>query len=380
MALGMRGCSWVLLFSMIALAQEPGVLRIEDGNTSNRERAVHDVRSVELRAKDGDVTVTVDFFRPLQEGVFTCVHLYIDCDDDLKTGLYNSPRDWRQLRLAGAHASDGWDLALRAAVGSRFRRNSAKAAGSGIPAPLSLRRGSHAFAVTRPVAGGGTRRIWRYAEGGATPPKIKGKRLVFAFSLHLLRKYGLRYNKSVRVLFMVESSICESPISLDYTCRDAGIPIRVDGVASDWGNGPRIKDKTGELHPAARCVDMSELRADHDEGHLFARVRFARPGFRQFRPGEDVIETDTLYVGIEPLGARYMRYKEVALSTVSPDPLQPVEGVAVAAGAGVVEVSFTRRPEQTKYRVVAWADAGRWDLVPNSPARFVIPAGAWTEK
>ena len=352
----------LIALACVAVAEPSEGLVLRDRATGRKNREIHDVEQVRLLPRKGEMDVRVRFRRPVEEGVFTCIHVYVDCDDDPATGIR------------------GLELLLRAAVGSRYRRTSAPPAPNGTPEPISVLRNSFTKIVRGALASNATGKSWLHDRtAGMRGPEIKGREMWFSFPLKMLRDHGFRYNKAIRFYVDVEGSISESPISLEYLCRDAGIPIRVDGRGREWSGGPRETDRTGELHPDAAEVDLRELRVDHDAKHLFASVRLATGGFGSTRFGEDDIrDEDTVVLAVEPLGqAGYMKYREVIVHTSRRTWMRDVR---VAIGRGLVEFALPRRAEQTRFRVLAWTDARRYDRIPDTGmAKLEIPRGAWEE-
>ena len=107
-------------------------------------------------------------------------------------------------------------------------------------------------------------------------------------------------------------------------------------------------------------MDLASLVVDHDVDHVHALVRLAAPGFGKAYDDGDVEDRDEVTVALEPLdtGGRYMEYVERTVGTRRRSP----HGVA---GERTVEFSIPRAPQQSAFRVVAWADAVRVDKVPE---------------
>lgn len=321
----------------------PSRVDLVDGVSPRPRRALHDAVAASIAAKAGVLAVAVRMRRPLLEGVFTCVHLYVDCDADERTGL------------------DGMDLWVRAAFGSRYQRANAPPPAPGAPAPAGLRRGSYSHPHTQAERDGRARTTWIHVRGGEiAPPDVTADTIAFAVPLTLLLAQGLRYNRFVRVRLEVEGGLSEHPISLTYVCADEGTPMLADGKPDEWSGQPSVRDATGDLHEDVAEIDLASLAVDHDADRVHALVRLAGPGFNLPYEDADVDDRDTVTVALEPLatGGRYMDYVEHAVRT-------RVSSRFGAAGDRVVEFSIPRAPPQTAFRVVAWADAIRVDRIPD---------------
>ncbi len=319
-------------------------LVLEDGLSPRPRREIHDVVRVGVVARAAALQVVVRFRRPLLEGIFECVHLYVDCDADEKTGM------------------DGADLWVRAAIGSRYQRTNAPALVEGVPAPARLFRSSWSRPQIQLIRGGPGRRTWVHQlDRRIDPPTVEEAELRFQVPLDLVVAQGLRYNKSVRVRIEAEGSLSESPIWLEYVCADEGTAIELDGNSKEWSGQPRVDDATDELHPDASEVDLASLEVDHDVTHLHALVRLAAEGLgRTGVSDHDVLDRDRVTVALEPLesGGRYMAYVEEVVDAIRTSKF----GVALRRN---VEFSIPRVTEQTAFRVIAWTDAIRIDKIPD---------------
>jgi len=325
-------------------ASIPSRLALDDGLSRRARREIHDVTHVRVEAKDAALDVLVRFRRPLRDGVFECVHVYIDCDADAQTG------------------KDGADLWVRAAVGSRYQRTSASAPLEGAPPPAELRRSSFSVPHTQAIRGGPGLKTWLHKlERRIAPPTVDDTDLRFEVPLDLVAEQGLRYNGFVRLRVEAEGSCSESPLWLEYVCADEGTPIAKDGRDADWSGQARAVDVTGELHPDADEVDLVSLEVDHDASHVHALVRLAGAGFGGAGHDADVDDRDRVTVALEPLGSGrlYMDYAQAVLTTGQASRFGVV-------GRRMVEFSIPRAPAQTAFRVVAWSDAIRVDKVPDA--------------
>lgn len=324
-------------------APRPSRLELDDSHSPRPRRALHDVERVVLEAGGGVLAVEVRFRRPLLEGVYTCVHLYVDCDADAATGV------------------EGADLWVRASYGSRYQRTNAPSPRPGVPAAATLRRASWSQPHEQAARDGKLRRSWLHDEGGQVdPPTVDGATLAFGVPLTLLADRGLRYNRWVRVRLQAEGTCSEHPIALEYVCTDEGTVLDLDGRDDEWSGQPSVADATGELHGDVEEVDLASLAVDHDVDHVHALVRLAGPGFGRAYDDGDVEDRDEVTVALEPLdtGGRYMEYVERTVGTRRRSP----HGLA---GDRIVEFSVPRAPQQSAFRVVAWADAIRVDKVPE---------------
>jgi hypothetical protein len=124
------------------------------------------------------LAVRVRFRRPLVEGVYACLHVYVDCDADETTGL------------AGA------DLWVRASFGSRYQRTSTAPPSPDAPAPASIRRASWSQPYTSSRAFAPVVAAQRGRAGG---PADGGRRDAVRRAAHAARGPRARYNRFVRI-------------------------------------------------------------------------------------------------------------------------------------------------------------------------------------
>ncbi len=324
-------------------APRPSKLEVPDSHSPRPRRRLHDVDHVTLEAGGGVLAVRVRYRQPLVEGVYACVHVYVDCDADEATGL------------AGA------DLWVRASFGSRYQRTDAPPPVEGAPPAASLLRASWSRPFTQAARDTPMRRSWIHDDGGAVdPPVVTGAELAVDVPLSLLAERGLRYNRFVRVRLEAEGTCSEHPVTLSYVCADEGTRLALDGRVDEWSGQPTVADATGELHPDVAEIDLASLSVDHDADHVHALVRLAGPGFGLPFDDGDVVDHDELTVALEPLetGGRYMDYVERTVGTRR----RSEHGLA---GDRCVEFSIPRAPQQTAFRVAVWADAIRIDKVPE---------------
>jgi hypothetical protein len=337
-----------------------GVLVVKDWTTDRKDRRIHDVNKVEYRTAGGRLHVRIWFVEELRKGIFTRATLAIDCDGKGSTDLY-----------------------VLSSVGSRYRRLDAPALYEDQPAPIELRRSSYKeLRDWRDASTGRTTREWICAtDPGITKPEVNGREFAFSIPLQLLADHGMRYNAEIELSLTVEGFISEELISIDYTCADEGISIELDGKTGDWpSSGPEVKDDRGDLHPDASEVDLCRLRVEHGADRLFALVQVAKGGPGRVALNDDVRDLDSVTLGIEPLGAGYMQYREVtAWSSSSHRPfLAGHSAYGYATRKDHIEFVIARRSEQTRFRVICWTDAARSDRIPNGGTTvFRVPRQAW---
>jgi len=301
----------------------------------------------------------VTMAEPIEQSIFLDAHIEIDADLKKSTGF------------------DGFDFGVHAFVGSRYRRSTAQKDGI---APLAHRRTIVKFAKDAQPGSGG----WIHSNQHLlAPPKVKGKLLQFRFPLELLRTYGLRYNKKIRWRLFTESTISEHPLATEYICGQDALTIGIDGQVGDWPPiGVLVRDKKGDLHPDTTEVDITALQVEHDAKAVYALVRLARAGFGAAQPEDDIQDRDRIVVCLEPVGARaYMKFVQANVSTMPNSSFESDGTFTYRAGQRFVEFAFPRKPEQTKFRVLAYADAERVDSVPDEGPRILtIPTKAWATK
>lgn len=396
-------CAVVAVLACTATAQQgrvrkAGTIVLADRQASRKERAIHDVKRAELRLADGRVHVTLDFVRPLKDGVFTRVVLFIDTDNDSRTGL------------------NGIDLQVSAWVGSRYRWNGANALTQNSVAPFETRGScySHMARTEDAASKARGRSMVRRPHKGITHPKVSGRKFAFSFPMKLLRENGFRYSDTIRFRIEAHGTICEEPVSIEYICRDKGDAINVDGRIRDWPTTAAfVQDQVGELHDAARSVDLRRVLVTHDKKKLYTCVRLAAPGFGYpLGRDADIRDRDTVTLAIEPVGdLGYMKFREIVVRNgpaevnavmgmpseeffekLPPEVRERLreqigaaskasKGVQTAVRDGLLEVAIERRSEQTRFRVIVWTDAHRVDLIPDAGlASLKVPKSAWKDE
>ena len=222
--------------------------------------------------------------------------------------------------------------------------------------------------------------LW-YGTTSVSRPLVKGDVLYYSFPLELLKRGGLRYSPKVGLRITLDGVIGDEPIWLEYLCEDDGMPIVVDGKDEDWSGGPRRRDATGELHPIARHLDVKDLQVDHGTDALFLRLRLAEPGF-EIRPEDaDIHVLDFLHLTVEPLGpGGYMKLCEAVLGRWTAE--SSGSGYRAHLGPGLAEVAVARPAAQTRFRVLAWTEGTRRDVIgaPGGFLSFDVPAEAWSSR
>lgn len=307
--------------------------RLVDAATVDPDLVFGDAREF-TAAVDGEfLRCAVTMARPIAAGMFTCVHVLLDCDADPTTGL------------------DGLELEVRAAVGSRFHPNSFRPADGG-KAALDLRRGSRTVLVPDDAGG----KMWVHQGSPMPEPQVDGATIRFDVPLPWIKERGGRYSSAFTMKVHVVTACSDQPLQLERVCNDDGITLRIDGSASDW-SGVGVSDTDGELHPAARPVDITRFRLEHDRERLYACVEFAGPGVCRPTVDDDVEVRHEVSFHVAPTFPRYQRPLMVHLG--GPEwggrGEDGMEWRAVA-GRSAVELSLQRAVGQTRYRVFVWSD------------------------
>lgn len=308
--------------------------RLEDPEASSASHRPGDARAFEAKVVEDRVECVLEMARPLIEGMFTMVELWIDCDDKPATGL------------------DGREFRVRAAVGSRFQPSSAEPE-NGELSPIDHIRIS-ATGLSKGEQGGIS---WLHRAIEADAPQVSGNKLTFWFPRKVLRESGDRYHGRVAMRVVVETSNSDQPIEMMHVCSDEGIPIRIDGSAADW-SARRVLDPAGELHPIARCIDITGLRVEHGKDSLLACLEFAQPGFSDWAPDSDVMGFPVVTFLVEPMFPRYMNPYEVQVMGSLHDGtgVIPQGSWSFATGPSVLEVVVPRVQGQNKLRLIAVSD------------------------
>lgn len=318
---------------------------LTDATSDQPKCAYSDAVSFSAECKDEKVQCKLTMAKPFLEGMFTCVELNIDCDDKPKTGIV------------------GDELRVRAAVGSRFQ------ATKDAPTNGTRRAIEHLRTSYSDVTSDGGEKLWLHHQLPVAPV-VDGATMSFEFPLQLVRERADRYGSTFSVRVTVMTSCSDQPIELLHTCGDEGIPIKLDGSDSEW-SAAAVTDPGDELHPSARCVDVTSFRLEHGAEDLFACVKFAEPGFGTWDNHGDVRAYPSVTFFIDP---QYPRYMDPATVVVWGDvPRRPTPGAAIDwranKGPQLIEVAFRRAAGQNRFRVVMHADLEFVDEF-DSPARL----------
>lgn len=352
-----HGCR-VLLAAWLAAAmaaQEPGKpgapksVHLDDPSTDVAELATADAQAVDLAMGDRGLQVTVTMKVALATSVFTCVHVFIDTTADQKDGV---------------HGDEIW---ARAAIGSRYHATNYQPTTAGAAIPAELIRAS--ASLPREVRTGEQSRVgWIHSEILARPV-IGDKTIAFTVPRALLDRMRGRYAHSMFVKVVVETGCSEQPILLEHVCSDRGLPISLDGSDVEWSARDEARDPSGELHPDFGSIDITRMRVEHSLERLFLFVNFAAPGLGQWRErAADIDVRDTLSVFVLPMAPSYQ-----------PEDLFLVNGTNQKGSSGLrngtlydtvhqgngVEIAIDRKKGQNRFRIEAWSDAIRRDMIPN---------------
>jgi hypothetical protein len=330
-----------LVFAAALAAQTPppitgrsGETSIVDAVTTSLRHLYGDARGFRAKATRDRIECVLEMQKPLIEGMFTCVELWIDCDDKPATGL------------------DGRELRIRAAVGSRFQPSAAVPVNGGRKPIDHLRISGTDL---QPGDGGGVRWVHRHVQ--AQPPVVHGNELRFWFPRSLVRERGDRYHGRIAMRVVVETSCSDQPIERLHVANDEGLPIRIDGDDTDW-SAVRVRDPGDELHPVARCVDLIGLRIEHGDDCLFASVELAEAGLDSWSCDDDVQGSPSVTLLVEPMFPRYQQPYEVSVF----GSMHAADGTLVAGtwqsacGDRLVEVRLPRQKGQNRLRVIALSD------------------------
>ena len=336
-----------------ALAQDgdegvAGSFTFDDDPLDQAEFEFNDARTLSAWATKDRVHFQVDMARPLEEGMFTCVNIYIDCDNNDATGL------------------DGAELWLRGAVGSRFRPNAFTEA-DGASKALQIRHTTVSDVVTMQNADGGGNRQFRHRYDKLPPPEVEGETIRFSVPTKTIREFGGRYGSVIGFRPVVETSCSEQPLLMRITCNDDGMPIQVDGDASEWSTARITRDPPDELHEAARFLDLTSLRVDHGDGKVFVCLEMAAAGFNESFDDVGIDRRDRVTIYVQPLFPRYQSPVEAVLnwgeSNQAGASFEESLSWRSAVSGNTIEFEIERRSGQTQFRVFAWSDLQRTDTI-----------------
>lgn len=320
---------------------------LDDKKAKVPARAFGDVLSFDVEVKDARVHCTAAMAKPLVEGMFTCVHLTIDCDDNSNTG------------------SGGYELLIRAAVGSRYQPNAAD------PAIGKLKAIEHTrLSGSEVVASENGGKSWLHFRIPGPSPEIDENKIRFSFPLDLVRDRGDRYHTRFRTRVSVVTSCSDQPIELEHSCSDAGLPIQLDGKDGDW-TGEETTDAGDELHASVRCADVTRLRVDHSDDKVFLCVDFAEEGFGTWDQDDDVAGKPSVSFFVDPM---FPRYQSAARFTIpggnDSDSGSTGNNSWQSASTGkCLEAAIFRAAGQGRYRIVVQSDV---ELVDWFDGGFVL--------
>ncbi len=314
-----------------------------------------DCLSVTAESDREGVRFTVVLAAELVKGGFTCVQVFLDCDDNEATGI-------------GGH-----EVWFRAAVGSRFRPNDAKPAAPGEPAPLDVRLLSWSENVTQEnLDGGAAGKSWmNHPLEGA--PEVEGATLRFLVPARILSRGTEWASPEIAFRVAVETWAGDQPLVVDHAARDDGLPIVVDGDDGDWSGGAQDTDPGGELPPLLRHVDLVRLRVDHEGRRLLACVEMQGSGFAEALPAtKDVTRAESITLLAEPADAEYDAPRRLVVRRGKAKGTGP-DGEWAVFGR-ILEVALPRTGLEGRTRVLAWSEATRRDAIPDQgSARIARP-------
>ncbi len=343
------------------LGAAPKSLRLTDSSRAPQAVRFSDAAEFAITPEADALVFTLTMREPLAPGMFTCCHVYMDCDGDQETGI------------------GGNELWVRGAVGSRFRPNDWEPP-EGLPRPLELTRASWSKATSAEMAGSSAM-IWQHS-GTLPSPTVEGKTLTFRVPNELILRRGGKGTTStgsgarISLYASVETTCSEHPIVFDYDARDEGLPITVDGAVLEWSGGPVAEDEGGELHATTRFLDVNAVWCDHGKDRLYLRLDVEEEGFEEAaRRGKDVIVSDSVTVVTQPVGDRYAEptRSTIPAALVRLKPL--ASGLFHKAVGQHVEIEVARNPSQARLRVTVWTEARRRDRIPDNGSVDVTLGG-----
>lgn len=326
-----------------ASAKPPGVRqgRLTDPSDATWRYAFSDAAEFDAAIEGESVRCTLTMTKPIADGMFLCAHLWVDSDDDERTGI------------------GGEDVWVRATVGSRYRPNGHPDGAGGTM--LRDARASYSLPVRREDRSDD----WQHQNVPLAKPAVEGNKLSFAMPVSFVNKRNTNYTSVFSIRVAVETSCSDQPLDLTHVCNDDGMAISVDGKEGEgeW-SGQACHDPGDELHPATRRLDMEAFRLDHDAESLFAVVRFAEPGFAEPIGQQDVRDESALIFYVDSL---FPRYQEAATLRVRVGSgkrngrTQDSQAWEAAIQDRTLELELARRTGQTRFRVFAWSDYRCYD-------------------
>lgn len=310
--------------------------RLTDASNATWRYAFSDAAEFDAAIEGEYVRCTLTMTLPIPEGMFVCAHLYLDTDDNERTGI------------------NGNEVWVRATVGSRFRPN-AHSDGSGGTMLRDVRA-----SYSLPIRHEDRSVDWQHQNDPLAKPTVDGSKLSFAVPLSFVNKRNAGYTSVFSIRVAVETSCSDQPLDLAHVCSDEGMVIEVDGKegAGEW-SGQACLDPGDELHPATRRLDMEAFRLEHDAKSLFATVRFAEPGFADQIGQQDVRDESALTLYVDPLFPRYQDAATLHVRVGSgkrDGRTQDGQAWQAAMVERTLELRLARRTGQTRFRVFAWSD------------------------
>ncbi len=310
--------------------------RLTDPSNATWRYAYSDAAEFEAGIEGESVRCTLTMTLPIPDGMFVCAHLWIDTDDNERTGI------------------NGEEVWVRATVGSRFRPNAYSDGNGG----TMLRDARASYSL--PVRHEDRSVDWQHQNDPLQKPTVEGNKLHFGWPLSFVNQRNAGYTSVFSIRVAVETSCSDQPLDLAHVCNDEGMVIEVDGKESEgeW-SGQACVDPGDELHPAVRRLDMEAFRLDHDAKSLFALVRFAEPGFADQIGQQDVRDESAVTFYVDPLFPRYQDAGTLRVRVGSGKrDGRSQDGAAWQAAIQdrTLELKLARRTGQTRFRVFAWSD------------------------
>jgi hypothetical protein len=358
-----RSCISLVFFCAIFavdLLGQGGSAEVRDSTVQDEALRYSDAVAFKTWTTGSEVFFEVEMSKPHIEGMYTCLHVYLDADANPRTGI------------------EGAEIWLRASVGSRYHPMSFKPKKG--KAAKDIQRASLSRVVKgRADEGRGGGKTWLHTTV-LPKPEIETKKIRFKVSTSVLRSAGARYGSVTGVMAEVETTCTDQPLMLRHVCNDEGVNITLDGRDGDWSHPQIARDPGGELHKVGQILDLTSLRAEHDSDYLYACVQLAEEGLRKDSMNtSDVSRFDGVTFYIEPLFPRYqspkklfIRYGRGGHPTSPRDVLRSryfgmrnPGGWRGSVSGKTVEIRANRASGQNDFRVWAWSDLRRVDRVPD---------------
>lgn len=342
----MRAAAGLLAAALLAAGPAKEVV-LPDPPCGDPDRATSDVREVRILPTPQGLAFTVRFGGPLAEGMYTCIHVHVDADDDPATGL------------------GGNEIVFRAAFGSRFHPNVWSPADPAIPAPMENGLLSYSDVVAQAVPGSDKPGKTWLLHGYPGRPAVEGDLMRFTLPASLLSRGTEWLGPVVSLRVEAETWCGDQPLLVDHVAADEGLPIVVDGDARDWSGEEPDTDPPGELHRTLPFLDLVGLRVDHDGGRLFACIETAGRGFAEKAPvSPDLARLERIVVLAEPVESSYESPRQVVIPRGFPATTRSDGSWAVMGTT--VEASLPRTGLDARTRVLAWSEAKFVDRIPDT--------------